>query len=192
MLSFFLLLSFSVSAFAQGAAAPQKPAASSATRQAKAPAQAAKPWEKIPIPALPPFHPQEPKRIELKNGMVIFLQEDHELPFIGGSANIKGGSRAEPASKIGLVDIYGEVWRTGGTKSKTGDQMDDLLEARAARIETGGGGASTSISFNCLKANLDEVFPLFLELLREPAFRDEKIQLSKLQMNSGIARRNDD
>ena len=39
-------------------------------------------WKQIPIPKLPPFNPQEPKRVELPNGMVIFLQEDHELPLI--------------------------------------------------------------------------------------------------------------
>ena len=43
-------------------------------------------WKQIPIPALPAFHPQEPKRIEFPNGMVIFLQEDHELPLIDGVA----------------------------------------------------------------------------------------------------------
>ena len=190
-----LWLSVTSLALAQAAPASKAPAKNPATSQSKSTAGAAqveKPWEKIPIPPLPPFRPQEPKRFELKNGMVIFLQEDHELPFIGGSVTVKGGSRAEPAAKTGLVDIYGEVWRTGGTKTKTGDQMDDFLEARAARIETGGGGASTSISFNCLKNNFDEVFPLFLELLRDPAFREDKIQLSKLQMNSAIARRNDD
>ena len=189
------ILWLSVVSVAVGQAAPASKAPAKTAAQAKPSAgtsQASKPWEKIPIPPLPPFHPQEPKRFELKNGMVIFLQEDHELPFIGGSATIKGGSRAEPAEKTGLIDIYGEVWRTGGTKSKTGDAMDDFLEARAARIETGGGAASTSISFNCLKNNFDEVFPLFLELLRQPEFRDDKIQLSKLQMNSAIARRNDD
>ena len=37
------------------------------------------PWQQIPIPKLPEFHPAQPKRIELPNGMVIFLQEDHEL-----------------------------------------------------------------------------------------------------------------
>lgn len=188
-----VVLALSSTLLAQTTAAPKKPAAQSAATQSKAPVgQATKPWEKIPIPPLPPFHPQEPKKIELKNGMTIFLQEDHELPFIGASATVRGGARAEPAAKTGLIDIYGDVWRTGGTTSKTGDQMDDFLEARAARIETGGGAASTSISFSCLKNNLDEVFPLFIELLRQPAFREDKIELAKLQMNSGIARRNDD
>ena len=36
-------------------------------------AQQSKPWEKIPIPPLHEFNPQQPKRIELKNGIVVFL-----------------------------------------------------------------------------------------------------------------------
>jgi zinc protease len=149
-------------------------------------------WKQIIIKPLPAFHPQEPKRIELSNGMVIFLQEDHELPLIRGTARIRGGSRNEPADKIGLVDIYGEVWRTGGTNSKTGDQLDDFLEARGARVETGGGTDSTSISWDCLKESLDEVFPVFVELLRDPDFRADKLPVAKSQINTSISRRNDD
>src|SRR3984893_1240535 len=96
-------------------------------------------WQQIPIPPLPAFHPQQPKRIELPNGMVIFLQEDHELPLIDGTTRIRGGSHNEPSSKVGLTDIYGEVWRTGGTKTQTGDQLDDFLEVRAAKVETSSG-----------------------------------------------------
>jgi len=151
-----------------------------------------KDWTEVPKPALHKIAVQQPKRIELANGMVIFLQEDHELPLIDGSAVIRGGSREEPADKVGLVDVYGDVWRTGGTKSKTGDELDDYLETRAAKIETGGDVDSTSISFDSLKVTFDQVFPIFIELLREPGFREEKIALAKNQLNTGIARRNDD
>ncbi len=103
-------------------------------------AQQSKPWEQIPIPKLHDFNPQQPKRIELKNGIVVFLQEDHELPFISGSVMIPGGSREEvDPAKTGLVELYGEAWRTSGTEKMDGDAMDDFLEARAAHIETGGG-----------------------------------------------------
>ena len=118
-------------------------------------------WKQIPIPPLRSFKPQQPKRIELSNGMVIFLQEDHELPLIDGTARIRGGSVNEPANKTGLVDIFGEVWRTGGTKTQTGDQLDDFLEVRAAKVETGPGPDSTTISFSCLKGDLDDVFKVF-------------------------------
>ena len=127
-------------------------------------------WQQINIPPLPAFHPQEPKRIVLPNGMVIFLQEDHELPLIDGIARVRGGSRSEPTAKTGLVDIYGEVWRTGGTKSQTGDQLDDYLEIRAAKVETGGNVDSTTISWSCLKGDFDDVFKIFDELLRSLNF----------------------
>ena len=181
-----------VTAFAQSSTRPQTPAPSSPPQTSRPRSAPVTDWKRIAIPPLPPFHPQEPKRIVLNNGMIIFLQEDHELPLIGGTARIRGGSRAEPEAKTGLIDIYGQVWRTGGTKTRTGDQLDDFLESRAARIETGGGADSTTISFNTLKDRLDDVFPVFLELLRDPAFREDKVALAKLQMNTGIARRNDD
>ncbi len=149
-------------------------------------------WQQIPIPKLPVFHPEQPKRIELANGMVIFLQEDHELPLIDGTARIRGGARSVPANKVGLTDIYGEVWRTGGTKSQTGDQLDDFLEQRAARVETGGGVDSTSISWSCLKEDFDDVFRVFEDLLKSPEFRAEKIEIAQKGLYDAISRRNDD
>jgi zinc protease len=68
-------------------------------------AQQSKPWEKIPVPPLHEFKPQQPKRVALKNGIVLFLQEDHELPFVSGSVLIPGGARDEAAAKAGLVDL---------------------------------------------------------------------------------------
>src|SRR5580693_6559303 len=138
-------------------------------------------WHQIPVPPLPAFHPQQPKRVELSNGMVIFLQEDHELPLIEGSARIRGGSREEPASKVGLVGIFGQVWRTGGTKTQTGDQLDDFLEVRAAKVETRGGPDSTTVSLSCLKGDFDDVFKVFADLLQNPEFRADKLDLAQKQ-----------
>lgn len=165
-------------------------AGKAAAPPAKTPPRSA-PWTQIKKPPLPPFHPQQPTRLELENGMVIFLQEDHELPLIEGIARIHGGSRDEPAAKAGLVNILGQSWRTGGTKSKTGDQLDDILEAKAARIETSGGLDSTSMSWSCLKQDMDTVLPVFVELLQQPELREDKITLAKTQVNTAISRRND-
>src|SRR5579864_587643 len=148
--------------------------------------------QQIQIPPLAPFKPQQPKRIEFKNGMVIFLQEDHELPLIDGTARIRGGSVNESANKAGLVDIYGEVWRTGGTKTETGDQLDDFLEVRAAKVETGGGPDSTTVSFSCLKGDLDDVFKAFVDVLQNPEFRADKIDIAQKEMFDNISRRNDE
>ncbi len=149
-------------------------------------------WKQIAIPALPPFNPKQPKRVELPNGMIVFLTENHELPLISGSAMIRGGSDSEPADKTGLIEIYGETWRIGGTEKLSGDELDDHLEALAAKVETGGGDSETTISFNCLKADFQDVLGIFLDVLRHPAFREDKLALAKKQMYSSISRRNDE
>ena len=161
------------------------------TSPPQASAQAAS-WQDIQIPPLPAFKPAQPKRIELKNGMVIFLQEDHELPLIDGTARIRGGSVNEPATKVGLADIYGEVWRTGGTKTQTGDQLDDFLEVRAAKVETGGGPDSTTISWSCLKGDLDDVLKAFADVLQNPEFRADKLDIAQKELFDAISRRNDE
>ncbi len=146
-------------------------------------------WKQIHIPPLHFFNAQQPRRVELANGMVIFLQEDHELPLIRGTAVIRGGSREEPVYQAGLTAIYGEVWRTGGTKNQTGDELDDYLDARAAKLESGSTIDSTSLNWDCLKDDFDEVFKVFVELLKEPEFREDKIPLAKNELVTTITRR---
>jgi zinc protease len=155
-------------------------------------AQQAKPWEQIPVPKLHEFKPHQPIRIELKNGIVLFLQEDHELPFVSGSVLIPGGSRDESSAKTGLVGLYGQSWRTSGTAKMDGDALDDLLEAKAAHIETGGDEDSTTLAWDSLKGDADQVFSLALDLLLHPKFTQEKLELAQQQEATGIVRRNDD
>jgi len=159
---------------------------------AASPAQQNRPWEKIPIPPLHPFHPQQPKRIELKNGIVLFLQEDHELPFVSGSVLIPGGSRDEDPAKCGLVDLYGQAWRTSGSEKMNGDAMDDLLESKAAHIETAGDDDSTALSWESLKGDTDQVYDIAMDLLFHPKFNEQKLRLAQQQEATGIVRRNDD
>ena len=84
-----------------------------------------------------------------------------------------------PLTRPAWSIIYSEVWRTGGTKTQTGDQLDDFLEIRAAKVETGGNADSTTISWSCLKADFDDVFKVFDDLLRDPEFRDDKLDLAQ-------------
>jgi zinc protease len=150
------------------------------------------PWKSIPIPALNAFKPVEPTKIDLPNGVTLFLAEDHELPFISGFIRIRGGSRDEPADKVGLISLYGDTWRTSGSKQATGDSLDDSLAAKAASIETSGGGAATSISWSSFATDFDSVFASTMDLLLHPAFQQNKLDLARRSEISSILRRNDD
>jgi zinc protease len=73
-----------------------------------------------------------------------------------------------------------------------GDALDDLLEAKAAHIETGGDVDSTALSWDSLKGDSDQVLSLALDLLFHPNFSAEKMQLAQQQAATNIVRRNDD
>jgi predicted Zn-dependent peptidase len=131
------------------------------------------------------------QKVTLANGMRLFLVEDHELPLISVSARIRTGSVYEPAEKIGLASITGTVMRTGGTTSKTGDELDEQLESIAASVETGIGLNSGSASMSVLKEDVDTGLAILADVLMNPAFSEDKILLAKIQRRSTIARRND-
>ena len=133
----------------------------------------------------------EVEKVTLDNGMRLFLLEDHELPLINLSVKIRTGSIYEPADKIGLASITGMVMRTGGTTSKTGDQLDEELESIAASVETRIGLDSGSASMSVLKEDLDTGLAILADVLKNPAFREDKIKLAKMQHYSSISRRND-
>lgn len=144
-------------------------------------------FEPLPEVQLPQYD-----RYELDNGMVVYLLEDQDLPLISGSAVIRTGSRFEPDNKVGLASLTGAVMRSGGTKSHPPDQLNSILEQKAASVETSISTTSGSASFSTLTEDLDTVFPLFTEVLRQPAFAPDKFAIAKKQQQGGIARRNDD
>ena len=152
---------------------------------------AKKPHEGLVYPPLNQPQPPVPQRVELDSGIIIYLLEDHELPIVDISAQIRTGAIYEPADKIGLAAITGAVMRTGGTTNKTGDELDEILENLAASVEVGIGGDAGTASMSVLKEDLDTGLAILADVLMNPAFREDKIELEKVQHRSGIARRND-
>lgn len=156
-------------------------------------AQAAKkPWEKIRIPELNEITMPSYERVELDNGMILFLAEDHEFPLVELSATVAVGSIYEPADKIGLAEMTGEVMRTGGTEKNQGDALDELVEARGLRVETFIGESSGGAYLSAMKEDTRMGMELLADILMNPAFPEDKIKLAKEQQKAGIARRNDD
>jgi predicted Zn-dependent peptidase/outer membrane lipoprotein-sorting protein len=153
---------------------------------------AQKHYKDLKYPKLSEMKVPEPTQMTLENGITVFLLEDHELPFISMNAMFVAGNAWEPAEKVGLAGITGQVMRTGGTKAMPGDQMDEELENIAASVETYIGEMSGGASMSTLKDHFDKVFAIYIDVLMNPAFPDDKIDLAKIEYRSAISRRNDD
>ena len=148
-------------------------------------------YKNLKYPKLRELQIPEPTRFELANGMIVYLLEDHTLPTINASAMVRTGSRYEPADKVGLASLTGQVMRTGGTTSKTGEEIDQMLERAAASVETFIGSTSGGARLSVLKEDFDMGLGVLADILKNPAFREDKIDLAKVSSRSGISRRND-
>ncbi len=146
----------------------------------------------IKYPKLRKIEIPEVERRVLSNGVVLFLLEDHRLPLINARILVKTGSIFEPADKVGLAGITGEVLRTGGTISKTGEEIDEELENIAASVETSIGTNSGYATMSTLKEDVNKGLSILADILMNPAFREDKIDLAKVQARSLISRRNDE
>lgn len=132
------------------------------------------------------------EEFRLDNGITFYLVEDRELPLIRINAIVKTGSLLDPAGKTGLASLTGQVMRNGGSVNYPADKLNVLLEDKAAFLSTSIGSGSGNASLNLLKEDFDELLPVFIDLLQNPLFPEDKIDLAKIQNKSSISRRNDD
>ncbi len=154
-------------------------------------AQAAKVSE-LHFPPLPAQEIPRPERVVLDNGMVVMLLEDHELPLVEAIALVHAGSRLDPAAKAGLAELTADVMRTGGTAKQTGDQLNDFLEGKAARIETQTTDDYARVSMSSLKADFPQVLGVFADVLRHPVFAENPLEVARGAARAQVARQNDD
>ncbi len=152
----------------------------------------AKHYTELEFPPLPELELPEYTRFQLDNGIVVYLMEDRELPLVGGRALFRTGSRFEPANQVGLAGLTGIVMRAGGTSQRPPEEINELLEQKAAAVETSIGDTVGSARFSCLTEDLETVFGVFSEVIHEPVFAEEKLELAKQQWRGAIARRNDE
>ena len=132
------------------------------------------------------FHPPAPERIELENGMIVYLLEDHELPLINISACIRTGSVYEPPELAGLAAMTGGLMRTGGTLHMTADEVDRQLEDMSAQLSVGIGLEQGSASLSVLKEDFEKAFSVFSEILMQPAFEKEKFEIARATTCQGL------
>ncbi|MFK8181947.1 MAG: M16 family metallopeptidase [Phormidesmis sp.] len=158
------------------------------------PAQAieAKPYEALTFPPLGDIVIPDYERYELDNGLVVYLMEDHDLPLVSGSATFRTGGYLVPDAQTGLAGITGQAMRLGGTVNHPPEVLNQILEQKAAAVETSIGNTNGSASFSSLSEDLETVFDLFAEVITQPAFDQTQFELIKSRSAGSIARRNDD
>jgi zinc protease len=142
------------------------------------------------LPAPPPlsFKMPKPAWFTLANGIRVAYMQDTELPLVYVLGYFRGGSLFEPADKSGLAQLTGTVLRTGGTKGRGGDQINEELEFIAATVEAMGGSEFMTVTGSALKKDFGKLMEIYADLVMNPAFPQDKLDLARNQSLESMRR----
>jgi zinc protease len=124
------------------------------------------------------------------NGMHGYLIEDHEIPVVNIVVKFKAGFADE--GKTGLNEVAGWALRNAGTEGFAKETLDDELEFVGASIESYSGDYMGQVYTNFLTKDADRVLEMLADVIVNPAFDADKIELKKKSMIEQIRRRADD
>ena len=152
------------------------------------------PWAEVgevPVPSLPAFTPNLPEKVRLSNGITVLLLEDPSRPMVSLNLRFRAGVWDDPRGKTGLAALTSGLVRDGGTLQWPGDKLDEELDFLGAGISFSASATSTRASFSCLTEDLNQVFGMFHDLLLNPVFPEDKLEILKGQMLVSVLQRND-
>ena len=122
----------------------------------------------------------------LKNGLQVFVVENHKLPRVQFSLQLKN-DQVFQGEKEGYVSMTETLIGTG-TKTRTKAQLDEETDFIGASLNSGGGG----IFGSSLSKHTYKLLELMTDVLFNPAFPPEEMEKLKMQTLSGLAAGKDD
>jgi zinc protease len=132
----------------------------------------------------------EVEKIEFPNGLHGYFLEDHEIPVV--SIVIMFKTTYPDEAGTGLNSLAGWAMRNGGSLGFSKETIDDELEFVGASIETSAGGMTGTISADFLTKDAGMVVEILTDLIVNPAFEEDKVELRKKSMIESIRRKADD
>mgnify|MGYP000946536187 CR=1 FL=1 len=125
-----------------------------------------------PLPAksisFPPY-----KEIMLKNGLKVFLVEDHEQPTVAFTLQIRSGETSDGA-KAGLANITADMLTKGAGK-RTALEIAEKLDSIAIGIQSGSVGEASTMSFSGLKKHFPLALSIASDMIIRPTFPQEEL-----------------
>ncbi len=131
-------------------------------------------------------------RHELSSGVPVFMASSDEFPLVTITLSFKGGEYMEPEGKAGLAAMTGAMIRTGGSATMSPSDLDEEFDFMAANVSVSVGDRTASASINALTSNLDDAFGLFMDMVRNPRFDSERLEVLRGQQLEAIKTRDDD
>jgi predicted Zn-dependent peptidase len=128
---------------------------------------------------LPPY-----EKFKLKNGLTVYLMEQHEVPMMNVSVILPAGAIYD-GEKAGLASLTASGLKYG-TKNYPKARLDEELDFIGASVNTSASKESAGLSAKFAVKDKDKVLEIIKELLTEPVFDTVEFAKEKKRVLIGL------
>lgn len=137
---------------------------------------------KLPEPATPrPISIGDYESFELKNGLKVFVIENHKLPRVSFQLLVDRDPILE-GDKAGYLGMVGQLMQRG-TETRTKEQIDEEIDFIGASLNAG----STGVFGSGLSKYKEKILELMTDVAFNPTFPEDELEKIRTQTLSGLA-----
>ncbi|MEA3311582.1 MAG: pitrilysin family protein [candidate division WOR-3 bacterium] len=148
---------------------------------------------KMEFPARVEVTPPQVQCCTLSNGIGVFMLEDHEVPLLDIIFSIRAGETRVLGDQAGLAEILAEPATDGGSIKVPAEVFKDSLLRLGASFTYPAnisGLAKIDFTLHLLSEHVEDLLPMVVDVIREPALPDHKLELIKNQKITAYQTRN--
>ena len=120
------------------------------------------------------------EKFQLKNGLTVYLMEQHEVPLISVSVITPAGA-VRNGEQAGLADITADALRYG-TENYSKAQLEEAIDFMGASLYTSAGKETAGLSATFAAKDSDKALELIKEVLVKPAFPAEEWEKAQTRL----------
>ena len=123
--------------------------------------------------------------MQLSNGAVLLVSEQHQLPMVTAAIAFDAGSRRDPSGKEGLAALTAESLGEG-TKALSAAEFNEQVDFMGSSVGIGASRDFATATFTSLTKYRDVTLHLLAQLLQEPGLRDADILRKQTEQVAAI------
>ncbi len=127
------------------------------------------------------------KEATLNNGMKLVFAERHAVPVINIAMQFDAGYGADQGAKLGTSSFAMSLLDEGAGKLGA-LALSEKLETLGARLNTGSGLDTSTVTLSALKQNLATSLDIMADVILRPTFASEEIERARKLWIANIAR----
>ena len=125
------------------------------------------------------------------DGLQVLVKQTPGNPVVAAGFFLNGGTKYVPKSQAG-IERFALRAATEGTKNYPRDVLNARLESMGTTVSAGANYDYNGLQLNTLQRNFDESWKIFQDVILNPVYETEEVDLVRQQLLTGLRSIQDD